>query len=118
VDLDDFFRNAKPSIVVFGVYQHPSGAVDLIVAVTGIEKLVVSSATGPIQLSANNSAIISFDPGRWFESITPGDIEAATIQTYQNRSVLFVHPGFNQSLYEKLVSQLEASAAVTFASDF
>lgn len=120
IDLADFFQNAKPSIVIFGTYQSDNLSFDIIVAVTGLEKIVVpgqQNGSSSIVLSENNSAVVLFNPEYWFGSLTTSDLEAGVLQVYQDRRVLFVHKDFNRTLYEKLVPRLQESVAFNIASD-
>jgi hypothetical protein len=113
VDLDHFFRNAKPGLVVFGTYEHNGKVITLIIVVTDHEKLTIRGRQDDnfsIMLAENNTAQLSFDPAYWFQSLTPQDIEGATIQVYQQQNVLFIHPDHNTALYQALVSRLEGSA--------
>lgn len=113
VDLDHFFQNAKPAMVVFGLYQNNGVIVNIIFAASGIEKFTLRAKQNDsftISLDEQNTAEISFDPQRWFETLTPADIESASIQTYQQQKVLFIHKDFNTGLFQSLVSRIEASA--------
>lgn len=116
VDLDHFFQNAKPAMVVFGLYQNNGIAVNIIFVVSGIEKFTVNGKQNDsfnISLDTRNEAVLTFDPQRWFETITQADIESAIIQDYQQQKVLLIHKDFNTALFEALAPRIEESADLT-----
>jgi hypothetical protein len=113
VDLDHFFQNARPGLVVFGIYENNGKVINVILVVSDLEKLTIRGKQDDsfsIMLAENNAAQLSFDPAYWFQSLTPQDIEGGTIQVYQQQKVLFIHPDHNTALYQALVSRLEGSA--------
>jgi hypothetical protein len=113
VDLDHFFQNARPGLVVFGIYENNGKVINVILVVTDLEKLTIRGKQDDnfsITLAENNTAQLSFDPAYWFQSLTAQDIEGGTIQVYQQQKVLFIHPDHNTGLYQALVSRLEGSA--------
>lgn len=118
VDLDAFFQNAKPGMVVFGVYENNGNIIQLIFVAAGLEDLTVmgrQNGNSSIRLGENNTARITFDPDYWFQTLMPADIESAMTQTYQQQKVLFIHPEHNTTLYQTLVSRIEESADLTFS---
>lgn len=116
VDLDHFFQNAKPAMVVFGLYQNNGVTVNIIFVVSGIEKFTVNGKQNDsfnISLDTRNEAVLTFDPQRWFETITQADIESAIIQEYQQQKVLLIHKDFNTELFEALAPRIEGSTDLT-----
>lgn len=113
VDLDGFFRNAKPGLLVIGTYRNNGTTLRLVFAASGIGKVTIpgkqNDSPGVI-LATRNTAWITFDPERWFSALSPSDIEAGVTQVYQGQPVLFIHEHINPQLYEALAPQLEPSA--------
>ena len=117
IDLQHFFQNAKPALVIFGTYNYNNQPLKVIFAVTSLEKITVRATQDDnfnVILTLRNFADISFDPEAMFSSISSTDIESASAQTYQGQQVLFIHKDHNASLYERLLSQLEASTTIEF----
>jgi hypothetical protein len=114
VNLDHFFQNARPSLVVFGTYNNNSQPLEIIFVVTGKEKLTLQSTQGENILNPGQNLMEAvFDPEAWFAPISTADIESAQRQTYQGREVLFIHQEINSNLYETLLTQFESSARLT-----
>ena len=117
VDLDHFFQNAKPALVVFASYNNNGKNINIVFVVTGAEKIAIpvtqDENTG-ITLTARNTAFVTFDPERWFASVPPGVIESGAMQTYQGQQVLFIHRDFNTPLFDVLYSRLVQSAEFHF----
>lgn len=116
VDLDGFFQNARPALVVFATYTSDNSTVRLIFTVTDISKLSLPAQQDDgsrILLGPDNTAKITFDANQWFDSIKPADIEAGSLQMYQGQEVLFIHKDYNTTLYEAIASRLESSAKLT-----
>lgn len=119
VDLDHFFQNAKPSLVVFGTLNNNGVTTKLIFVVTNHEKFSLRATQNDnhnIVLTEKHSATISFDPEQWFSAISTSDIESASKQIYQGQAVVFIHRDFNSNLHAALLSKLEASAQMTFSA--
>ena len=117
IDLQHFFQNAKPALVLFGTYYYNNQPIKVIFAVTSLEKITVRATQDDsynVILTLRNFADISFDPELMFSSVSSTDIESAAIQTYQGQQVLFIHKDHNASLYESLLSRLEASTTIRF----
>lgn len=116
VDLDGFFRNARPALVVFATYEGDNSTIQLILAATDVEKLSLHARQNDgtqVLLGPNNAANVTFNPNQWFDSLTPSDIEAGSLQLYQGKEVLFIHKDYNTTLYEAIVSRLEPSTDLT-----
>ena len=117
VDLDHFFQNAKPALVVFASYNNNGKKINIVFVVTGVEKIAIpvtqNENTG-ITLTARNTAFVTFDPERWFASVPPGVIESGALQSYQGQQVLFIHKDFNTPLFDVLYSRLVQSAEFHF----
>jgi hypothetical protein len=119
VDVNHFFQNAKPGMVVFGNYQNNGKTIEIIFVAGGIEKFSLrgqQNNTFDIALKEHNTAQITFDPQQWFASITPSQIESAALQTYQQQTILFIHRDFNAELYRALVERIEGSTEMTINS--
>ena len=119
VDIDHFFQNAKPAMVIIGTYQNNAKILKVIFAVDGIEKFTLAgkqNSTSTIILNKQNTAEITFNPQHWFESITPADLESASIQTYREQQVVFIHKDFNTHLFEALAPRIEESADLNFTA--
>ncbi|MEX2235779.1 MAG: hypothetical protein WD824_26715 [Cyclobacteriaceae bacterium] len=113
VDLDHFFQNAKPGMAVFGIYENNGKVINIIFIGSGIEKFNVRAKQNDadaIVLGEKNIARMTFDPDRWFESITAAAIESARLQVYQQQTVLFVHKDYNTELFQMLAPRIEGSA--------
>jgi hypothetical protein len=118
-DLDHFFQNAKPGMVVVGAYESNGKVINIIFIASGIEKLSLRAKQNDafnIVLSDQNFAEITFNPEYWFETITPDQIESAQMLTYQQQTVLFIHRAFNSDLFQALVPRIEGSAELNFSS--
>ena len=116
MDLDGFFKTARPALVVFATYSSDNSTVRLIFVASDFEKLSLRAQQNDgtqILLGPNNTANITFDASRWFDSIKPADIEAGSLQMYQGQEVLFIHKDYNTALYQAIVSRLESSAKLT-----
>ncbi len=116
VDLDGFFRNARPALVVFAMYEGDNSTIQLIFAATDVEKLSLHARQNDgtqVLLGPNNAAKVTFNPNQWFDSLTPADIEAGSLQLYHGKEVLFIHKDYNTTLYEAIVSRLEPSTDLT-----
>jgi hypothetical protein len=115
IDLDHFFQNAKPSLVVVGVYNNNAQPLPIIFVVTGKDKITLQTpGNESIVVTTQNLAEAVFDPELWFAPIATTDIESAQRQLYQGQEVLFIHKDVNSGLYEILLAQLESSARLTF----
>lgn len=115
-DLDHFFQNARPGLLITGTYENNGSTISIIFASSGLEKITVraSQNDGPfIRLKEYNNAEIIFDAASWFQAIGPEDIESAHIQLYQQGPVLFIHRDFNHQLYELLAPRLQAATSLT-----
>lgn len=118
VDLDNFFRNARPGLLVIGTYQNNGKAMRLIFVGTGVERLTVPARQNDspeIILTGSGSAEVTFDPERWFSSVTPAEIETAILQQYQGQPVLFIHPDHNSNLFQAVMPRIQESADLNFA---
>lgn len=115
VNLADFFQNAKPGMVLMGTYENNGTVITIVFVATGIEQIIIPARQNDsfsIILDEENSAAITFDPEVLFDGITPGQIESAQIQTYQQQQVLFIHREFNSELFQVLAPRLEQSAGL------
>lgn len=113
VDLDNFFQNAKPGLVIFATYENNGKTISLIFASTDLEKIAITATQNDItsiRLTEQNEAHITFDPGKLFGQVSPADLEAGRTQRYQQQEVLFIHPRHNAELYEVIISGVEGSA--------
>lgn len=118
VDLDSFFQNAKPGLVVFATYENNGKELSLIFVASDLEKISVTATqndAATVRLAAQNSARLSLDPTTWFESLTSADIEGGTVQTYGQQTILFIHPAHNQALYQSIIGHIEESASLNIA---
>lgn len=112
-DLDQFFRNATPGLVVMARYENNGRIINIVFAATNVPTISLTARQNDsftLLLSKQNRAEISFDAGQWFQEVTPTDIESGKTQLYQGQEVLFIHRDFNSTLYEKLIARLPASA--------
>lgn len=112
LDLDQFFRGARPGLVVMARYANNGQTINILFAVTDLEKLSVTARQNDgvaIVLNKQNLAEVSFDAATWFEGVTAGEIESARMQQYQGQQVLFIHRDFNSALYDRLLSRLDSS---------
>lgn len=119
VDLDHFFQNAKPGIVIFGTLVYNTQKINVIFVVTDPAEISVRAMQGNgsrIVLEEQNFSVVSFDVEQWVEGLTEKDLEGAVIQLYQGQAVLFIHKEFNAVLFEKLFSRLMPSATFRFDS--
>lgn len=117
IDLQHFFQNAKPALVIFGTYNYNNQPLKVIFAVTSLEKITVRATQDDsynVILTLRNFADISIDPEAMFSSVSSTDIESGSRQTYQGQQVLFIHKDYNASLYDRLLSKLEASTTIEF----
>jgi len=117
LNLEHFFQNAKPGMVITGTYENDARIVTIIFVAAGIEKFTVRAKQHDsfnLMLNDKNEATITFDPEIWFEGLQPADIESAQIQRYQQQEILFIHSDFNSDLYQVLASRLEESADMNF----
>jgi hypothetical protein len=120
LDLDDFFHNAKPAMLVTGTYDNNGKTIRFIFAGSDIGILSVPARQGdsPTVIVGNQSVSdMTFDPERWFSSLTPANIESGTTQIYQGQPVLFIHPRFNRALYEALMPHIQESADLNFQTE-
>ena len=116
VDLDDFFQNAKPGMVVLATYMNNGKIINIVFVGSGIGELTIRAKQNDsfaISLSEQNSAEITFDPAHWFDSLTPALIESADIQIYQQQNIVLIHENFNSTLYKEISSRIEGSATLT-----
>ena len=119
VDLDHFFRNAKPGLVIFGTLEYNTQKINVIFVVTDPAEISVRAMQdngSRIVLEEQNASVVSFDAEQWFEGLTEKDLEGAVVQLYQGQAVLFIHKDFNGALFEKLFSRLTPSATFRFDS--
>src|SRR5690606_9697715 len=96
-DLQHFFQNARPGLVVIATYTAQDKAITVILAVTEPVKFTVrrTGNAQPITLQARNTAEVTFDPAHWFAGLAPEAIENAPTQTFQGQNVLFIHKDHN-----------------------
>ncbi|MGC1240346.1 MAG: hypothetical protein WA874_02100 [Chryseosolibacter sp.] len=119
LNLDHFFQNARPGLLITGVYENNGKTINMIFASSGLEKLTVRAKQNDsfsIRLKENNNAEITFDAAKWLQSIGPEAIESARIQTYQGQAVLFIHKDFNSHLYDILTPQLEIATELSIVA--
>lgn len=117
VDLDHFFQNAKPALVVFATYNNNGEKISVVFAVTGGDKISIPATQKdnlPITLMERNAAFVTVDPEKWFASIPPVAIESGALQNYQGQQVLFIHRDFNTPLFHLLYSRLILSVEFRF----
>ena len=117
VDLDHFFQNAKPGMVVFGTLEYSTQKINVIFVVTDPAEISVRAMQGSgsrIVLEQQNASVVRFDAEQWVEGLTEKDFEDAVLQLYKGQAVLFIHKDFNGALFEKLFSRLTPSASFRF----
>jgi hypothetical protein len=117
VDLDHFFQNTKPGLLVTATYENNGQTLHIIFVAGGIPNLSIRGKQNDgftIMLAEQNTAEITFDPERWFGDLTPSEIETGVIQTYQQQPVLFIHKDFNIPLFEALMLKIQESADLNF----
>lgn len=115
-DLDHFFQNARPGLLITGTYENNGRTISIIFVSSGVEKITVRASQNDapfVRLNEYNNAEIIFDAASWFQAIGPEDIESAHIQVYQQGPVLFIHRDFNHQLYELLAPRLQAATTLT-----
>lgn len=122
VDLDHFFQHAKPSLVVFATWSFNGQDINLIFAVTDVERITIRATQNggaQIRVDEHGQGIVNFDPERWFQSISANDLQNASLQSHQGRPVMFIHKAVNTGLFETLLNNLTASTTfeVTTSSD-
>lgn len=119
VNLDDFFHNARPGILVVGTYKNNGKTLKLIFVASGIGKLSVHAKQDDsfgIVLAGPATAEIVFDPEQWFSTVSSAEIESVPTQVYQGQNILFIHPDDHPDLFQKLRPRLEESADMNFHS--
>ena len=119
VDLDHFFQNAKPGIVIFGTWERNGQQVNVVFVVTDPTRISVRAMQdngSRIVLEDQNASVVSFDPEQWVGNLTENELRDAVLQLYQGQPVLFIHKDFNSVLFEKLSSRLAQSATFQFDS--
>ncbi|MEO5600126.1 MAG: hypothetical protein ABIR06_04290 [Cyclobacteriaceae bacterium] len=118
VDIDHFFQNAKPGLLIAGTYQNNGKTLKLIFVLDHFAKLTVRAKPNDSQvilLGEQNIADIVFDPVQWFEAIANSALESADIQIYQGQQVVFIHRDFNTALFDALAGKLEKSTSLHFS---
>ncbi|HEY9487349.1 MAG TPA: hypothetical protein VIQ51_03410 [Chryseosolibacter sp.] len=121
VDLDNFFQNAKPGIVIFGTYDSNGKNLDIIFVVSGVEKISVRAKQNDcfnLELSSQNFAVVTFDLEHLFAGLSPTDIESAPTQLYHGRPLLFIHRDVNSPLFDLFISRLAESANLDISNEF
>jgi hypothetical protein len=119
VDIDHFFQNAKPGMVVISTYQNNAKTLKVIFIAEGISKLTLvgkQNDSPGIMLNKQNTAEITFNPEHWFQSITDDDIESAHTQIYHGQAIVFIHKDYNNHLFEAIAPAIQASAELNFTA--
>lgn len=117
VDLDHFFQNAKPGLLVTAIYENGGQNLHVIFVAGEVPSLSIRGKQNDgfsIMLAEQNIGEITFDPERWFGDLTPSEIETGVIQTYQQQPVLFIHKDFNIPLFESLMLKIWESTDLNF----
>lgn len=117
VDLDHFFQNAKPSLVVFATWNVNGENINIVFAVTDAERITIRATQNGgqrVMLADHGTATVTFDPEDWFQSVSATDLQNASRQAYQGQSVVFIHHDHNTALFDLLYSSLIESTTLEF----
>jgi hypothetical protein len=113
VDIDHFFQNARPGLVVTGTYQANGKILKLIFVVDDLASIRLTGRQNDspaITLQKQNRADVLVNPAKLFEAITDSHLASSAIQTYQGLQIIFIHRDFNTPLFDALISKLEVAA--------
>lgn len=109
-DYDDFQNNAKPALLVTGLYESRGASIPFILAVseiTPLQTIATQNGDPTVEIGLENLAEIKMNPAVWFEEITPQLMDDADRIQSGNRQMIFIHQDFNSDLYEKILLKLE-----------
>jgi hypothetical protein len=121
VDLADYLRHGKPSMLIAGTYTDGSTVIKVLVALDHSPVITFSSAnTTPDTLVLNknssHAALASFNTAILFQHITPAIIESADLINYRGTAV-FIHRDFNTTLFTAIDEKLQASASLQVSQE-
>ena len=94
-------------MVVFATLTLNAQNINIVFAITDLKEITIPATQndGPrIVVDEHGRASVSFNPERWFESISTTDLENASLQSYQGQTVMFIHKDVNAPLFEKLLN--------------
>lgn len=114
VDLNEYFANAKPGILLKCRFDYNDDSYMVILAINDLLRLnLIARQSGNRQILLESetqyNANLQFNFAHWFGLITPEMLEDAETFEYEDIETIFIHKDFNRSLYVSIVNRIEES---------